>query len=71
MAITDLKESWDKYVQMFVEKPPIFGYEDEEILPAINKAIETGNPMPGADEVIKKELGIIENGVDAEKDIIV
>jgi|GEM_PF-1711926 hypothetical protein len=40
MAITDLRMAWDKHQEMFGKKPPVFGYEDEEILPAINKAIE-------------------------------
>ena len=71
MAIADLRVVWDKYEQMFREKPPIFGYENDEILPAINKAIKTGKPMPGADEVIRKELGISENDLDPEKDIII
>lgn len=71
MAIIDLETAWKKYEQTFGENPPIFGYEDEAILPAINKALETGEPMPGADEIIRKEIGIPENEVDPEIDIIV
>jgi hypothetical protein len=70
MAITDLRMAWDKYQEMFGENPPVFGYEDEEILPAINKAIETKKPMPGMDEIIEKELGVSEQDKADGKGII-
>ena len=70
MAITDLRKAWDKYQEMFGENPPVFGYEDEEILPAINKAIETKKPMPGMDEIIEKELGVSEQDKADGKGII-
>ena len=70
MAITDLRMAWDKYQEMFGENPLVFGYEDEEILPAINKAIETKKPMPGMDEIIEKELGVSEQDKADGKGII-
>ena len=70
MAITDLRMAWDKYQEMFGENPPVFGYEDEEILPAINKAIETKKLMPGKDEIIEKELGVSEQEKADGKGII-
>ena len=70
MAITDLRMAWDKYQEMFGENPPVFGYEDEEILPAINKAIETKKPMLGMDEIIEKELGVSEQDKADGKGII-
>ena len=70
MAITDLRMAWEKYQEMFGENPPVFGYEDEEILPAINKAIETKKPMPGMDEIIEKELGVSEQDKADGKGII-
>ena len=70
MAITDLRMAWDKYQEMFGENPPVFGYEDEKILPAINKAIETKKPMPGMDEIIEKELGVSEQDKADGKGII-
>ena len=42
----------------------------EEILPAINKAIETKKPMPGMDEIIEKELGVSEQDKADGKGII-
>ena len=62
--------AWNKYEQIFGEKPPIFGYDKEDILPAINKAIETKTPMPGMDEIIEKELGITEKDKADGKGII-
>ena len=70
MAITDLRMAWDKYQEMFGENPPVFGYEDEEILPAINKAIETKKPMPGMHEIIEEELGITDEDREDGKGII-
>ena len=70
MAITDLRMAWDKYQEMFGENPPVFGYEDEEILPAINKAIETKKPKPGMDEIIEKELSVSEQDKADGKGII-
>ena len=70
MAITDLRMAWEKYQEMFGENPPVFGYEDEEILPAINKAIETKKSMPGMDEIIEKELGVSEQDKADGKGII-
>ena len=70
MVITDLRMAWDKYQEMFGENPPVFGYEDEEILPAINKAIEKKKPMPGMDEIIEKELGVSEQDKADGKGII-
>ena len=70
MAITDLRMAWEKYQEMFGENPPVFGYEDEEILPAINKAIETKKPMLGMDEIIEKELGVSEQDKADGKGII-
>ena len=62
--------AWDKYKKMFGEYPPIFGYEEEDILPAINKAIETKKPMLGMDEIIEKELGVSEQDKADGKGII-
>ena len=70
MAITDLRMAWDKYQEMFGENPPVFGYEDEEILPAINKAIEPKKPMPGMHEIIEEELGITDEDRKDGKGII-
>ena len=60
MERTKLEIAWREYEKMFGEQPPIFGYDEEDILPAIEKAIETKTPMPGMDEIIEKELGITE-----------
>ncbi len=62
--------AWNKYEQLFGEQPPVFGYDEEDILPAINKAIETNTPMPGMDEVIEKELGMTEKDRSDGKSII-
>ena len=67
MTITEL---WSKYEQLFGENPPTFGYEEEDILPAIIKAIETKKPMPGMDEIIEKELGITDEDRADGKGII-
>ena len=69
MAITDFGIAWDKYEQMFGEYPPVFGFEEEDILPAIIKAIETKKPMPGMDEIIEKRLGITDEDRAAGKGI--
>ena len=62
--------AWDKYEKMFGEYPPVFGYEEEDILPAIIKAIETKKPMPGMDEIIEKNLGITDEDKADGKGII-
>ena len=67
MTITEL---WSKYEQLFGEKPPVFGYEEEDILPAIIKAIETEKPMPGMNEIIEEELGITDEDKADGKGII-
>tara|TARA_Y100000590_G_C15162759_1_gene804220 strand:+ start:391 stop:573 length:183 start_codon:yes stop_codon:yes gene_type:complete len=46
--------AWEKYEKLFGENPPVFGYDGDKILPAINKALETKIPMPGMDEIIEK-----------------
>ena len=58
MTITELHIAWSKYEQLFGEKPPIFGYDENDILPAIIKALETKKPMPGMHEIIEENLGI-------------
>ena len=63
-------DPWDKYKKMFGEYPPVFGYEEEDILPAINKAIETKKTMPGMHEIIEEELGITNEDKAAGKGII-
>ena len=65
-----LKKAWEKYENLFGENPPVFGYSEEDILPAIHKAIETKIPMPGMDEIIEKELGITEKDKTDGKGII-
>ena len=55
---------------MFGENPPIFGYNDDDILPAIKKALKTRTPMPGMHEIIEKELGITEQDKADGKGII-
>ena len=70
MAITDFGTAWDKYEKMFGENPPIFGYDEEDILPAINKALETKKRMPGMHEIIEKELGITDEDKADGKGII-
>jgi len=62
--------AWKRYEQLFGEQPPVFGYDEEDILPAINKAIETNTPMPGMDEVIENELGMTEKDRSDGKRII-
>jgi hypothetical protein len=62
--------TWEKYKKMFGEYPPVFGYEEEEILPAIIKALETKKPMPGMHEIIEKELGITDEDREDGKGII-
>ena len=63
-------DPWEKYKKMFGEYPPVFGYEEEEILPAIIKALETKKPMPGMHEIIEKELGITDEDRADGKGII-
>ena len=70
MAKNDFGIAWDKYEQLFGEKPPIFGYEEEDILPAIIKAIETKKPMPGMNEIIEERLGITDEDRKDGKGII-
>ena len=65
-----MEKAWEKYEKLFGEKPPVFGYDDKDILPAIIKAIETKIPMPGMDEIIEKELGITEKDKADGKGII-
>ena len=62
--------AWNKYEQIFGENPPVFVYDEKDILPAINEAIETKTPMPGMDEIIEKELGIKEKDKADGKGII-
>lgn len=61
MAIDDMGISMEKYKKKFGEMPPIFGYPEDEILPAIKKALDTGVEMPGLDRVIEEELNITED----------
>jgi len=70
MTITELEIAWSEYEKLFGEKPPIFGYEEEEILPAIIKALEKKKPMPGMHEIIEKELGITDEDREDGKGII-
>ena len=70
MDKTDLNDAFDKYEKIFKEKPPIFGYAEEDILPAIKKALKTKIPMPGMHEIIEKELGITEKDKAEGKRII-
>ena len=62
--------AWEKYKQMFGGYPPVFGYEEEKILPAIIKALETKKPMPGMHEIIEEKLGITDEDKAAGKGII-
>ena len=62
--------AWEKYKKIFGEHPPVFGYEEEEILPAIIKALETKKPMPGMNEIIEEELGITDEDREDGKGII-
>ena len=62
--------AWEKYEKMFGEYPPVFGYEEEDILPAIIKAIETKKPMPGMNEIIEERLGITDEDRKDGKGII-
>ena len=62
--------AWEKYKKMFGGYPPVFGYEEDDILPAINKAIETKKPMPGMHEIIEEELGITDEDRKDGKGII-
>ena len=61
--------AWEKYKKMFGGYPPVFGYEEGDILPAIIKALETKKPMPGMDEIIEKNLGITDEDRAAGKGI--
>ena len=63
-------DPWEKYKKMIGEYPPVFGYEEEEILPAINKALETKKPMPGMHEIIEEKLGITDEDRKDGKGII-
>lgn len=58
MSIDDMGISMEKYKNKFGEMPPIFGYPDNEILPAIKKALDTGVEMLGWNEVIEERLNI-------------
>ena len=58
MSIKDLGLAMNEYEKKFGDMPPIFGYPEDEILVAINKALDTGTEMPGWDKVIEKELNI-------------
>ena len=62
--------AWEKYKKMFGGYPPVFGYEEEDILPAIIKAIETKKPMPGMNEIIEERLGITDEDRKDGKGII-
>ena len=62
--------AWEKYKKMFGGYPPVFGYKEEDILPAIIKALETKKPMPGMHEIIEKELGITDEDRKDGKGII-
>ena len=62
--------AWEKYKNMFGGYPPVFGYEEEDILPAIIKAIETKKPMPGMNEIIEERLGITDEDREDGKGII-
>ena len=62
--------AWEKYKKTFGNYPPVFGYEEEEILPAIIKALETKKAMPGMHEIIEEELGITDEDRKDGKGII-
>ena len=62
--------AWENYKKMFGNYPPVFGYEEEDIPPAIIKALETKKPMPGMHEIIEEELGITDEDKAAGKGII-
>ena len=55
---------------MFGGYPPVFGYEEEDILTAIIKALETKKPMPGMHEIIEEKLGITDEDREDGKGII-
>ena len=63
-------DPWEKYKKMFGEYPPVFGYKEEDIPPAIIKALETKKPMPGMHEIIEENLGITDEDRDDGKGII-
>ena len=62
--------AWEDYKKMFGEYPPVFGYEEEDIPPAIIKALETKKPMPGMNEIIEENLGITDEDREDGKGII-
>ena len=64
--IADLSK---KYESMFGEFPPVFGYPDDELFEALNKALKTKTPMRGYDEVINEELGIVDDDFKKQKKI--
>lgn len=49
---------FDEYEKKFGEKPPIFGYSDEELLVKLEEAIEKNIELEGAEEGLYKTLGI-------------
>ena len=58
-----------KYESMFGEHPPVFGYPDDELLKALEKALETKTPMRGYDEVIDELLGVVDDDFEKAKKI--
>ena len=66
----ELEDVWFTYQQMFGEKPPIFGYEDKDVFPAIIKAIKTKTPIVPMNELIEKDLAISDEDIDEGRGII-
>jgi hypothetical protein len=64
--IADLSK---KYESMFGDFPPVFGYPDDELLAALNKALQTKSPMRGYDEIINEELDIVDDDFKKPKKI--
>jgi hypothetical protein len=58
-----------RYQSMFGNHPPIFGYSDDELLKALEKALETKTPMRGYDEVIDELSGVVDDDFEKAKKI--
>jgi hypothetical protein len=46
-----------RYRSAFGEPPPTFTLRENEIIPAIEKALETGEPMKAEDVELLREIG--------------
>ena len=50
----ELSQALKEYESIFGDFPPIFGYPEDDLLPALQKSINDKTALPGYDDIINK-----------------